>query len=147
MKKNLNVIQIKGTRGLLLIAGIACCLAAGFIWFPGWIGMNIWNYAAKHFEQMPYIGIIQGILLWGIIVASYFTFRRDKLVVCMHSSDGLTEEELKQVFADLRQKSSNDTLIQSMLKAREAELKIKNLSESDIPKADKKENEEILNSK
>ena len=147
MKKNLNVIQIKGTRGILMVIGIGCCLAAGFIWFPGWIGMNIWNFVSKYFEQMPAIGIVQGILLWGILVASYFTFRKEKLVVCMRASEGLSEDELKQVFADIRQRAANDTLIQSMLKAREAELRIKKLEETDIPKTETDETKEPIESK
>ena len=133
MKKNLNVIQIKGTRGILLVVGFVSCLAAGFVFFPGWIGMHLWNFAASYVEQIPSIGIIQGILLWGIIAAAYFTFRKEKLVVCMRASEGLDEDELKKVFADIREKAANDTLIQNMIKARQAELRIKNLQDMNIP--------------
>ena len=139
MKKNLNVIQIKGIKGLFYIAFIGCCLVAGFGWFPGWACMKLWNLAASHFMQMPTIGIIQGILLWGIIAASYFTFRKEKLVVCMKAEDGLSEEELKSVFADMKKNAQNDTIIKSMLKAHEAELRIRNLEETEIPKAEKTE--------
>ena len=136
MRKNLNVIQIKGTRGLLLVAGFISCLVAGFGFFPGWVCMHLWNFISKYFEQMPYIGIIQGLLLWGIIAASYFIFRKEKLVVCMRSSEGLSEEELKAIFADLRKQAANDNLIQSMIRARETELKIKDLKEINLPKAE-----------
>ena len=134
MKKNLNIIQIKGFRGILYIAFIGCCLIAGFGWFPGWTCMKIWNFTSLYIEQMPAIGIVQGILLWGIIAASYFTFRKDKLVVCMKASDGLSEEELKAVFADMKKYAQNDTFIRDMIKAQNAELRIKNLSESNITK-------------
>ena len=50
MKKNLNIIQIKGTRGLLLAAGFVCCLAAGFVYFPGWVCMQVWNQAIEEFN-------------------------------------------------------------------------------------------------
>ena len=133
MKKNLNIIQINGTRGILIVIGIVCCLAAGFIYFPGWVAMHIWNFISAYVEQMPAIGIIQGILLWGIAAASYFIFRKEKLVVCMRASEGLSEDELKKVFADIRERAENDTLIQSMIKARQAELRIKNLSENNVP--------------
>lgn len=133
MKKNLNVIQIKGTRGLLCVVGFVCCLIAGFICFPGYVAMHLWNLISNNFMPIPAIGIIQGILLWGIIVASYFLFRKEKLVVCMRSTDeGLSEDELRQVFAKLKKQADNDTLIQSMLRAKETELKIKNLKESGI---------------
>ena len=134
MKKNLNIIQIKGFRGILYVAFILCCLGAGFGWFPGWLSMKLWNFLSAYIPQMPAIGIIQGILLWGIIAASYFTFRKDKLVVCMKTSEGLNEEELKAVFADMKKQALNDTFIKDMLKAQSAELRIKNLSESNITK-------------
>ena len=133
MKKNLNIIQIKGFKGILYLLLIGCCLTAGFGWFPGWVCMNLWNITSSHIEQMPLIGIVQGMLLWGIIAASYFTFRKDKPVICMKASEGLNEEELKAIFADIKKQAQNDTILQNMLKAREAELKIKNLSESNIP--------------
>lgn len=129
MKKNLNIIQIRGVKGLILVGMLICCLAAGFIAFPGWVAMHIWNFTAAYLE-IPAIGLIQGILLWGIIVASYFTFRKEKLVVCMKSSQGLSEEELKTVFADIKKQAADDKIIQAMLKAREAELKAKETEEN-----------------
>ena len=98
--------------------------------------MKVWNYCSLHMDQIPAIGIFQGILLWGIIAASYFTFRKDKLVVCMKASDGLSEEELKAVFADMKKYANNDLFVKNMIKAHNTELRIKNLSESDIPKTD-----------
>ena len=125
MKKNLNVIQIKGVRGLVLAGFVICCLGAGFIVFPGWVGMHLWNYLATSFNILPIIGLIQGILLWGILAVSYFIFRKEKVVVCMKTPQGLTEEELKAVFADMKKQSLEDPILQAMMKAREAELKYK----------------------
>ena len=136
MKKNFNIIQINGIKGLIYLAFIGCCLAAGFGWFPGWVSMKLWNLASLYSGKIPTIGIFQGILLWGIIAASYFTFRKDKLVVCMRASDGLSEEELKSVFADMKKQVQNDKILNAMLKAHNAELKIKNLSDSNIPQTD-----------
>lgn len=133
MKINLNVIQIKGLRGLMMAGMIVSCLTAGFIWFPGWVAMNIWNLAAKFIVQMPAIGIFQGLLLWGIIAVSYFTFRKEKLVVCMKTPQGLSEEELKAVFADIKRQAQDDKILQAMLKAREAELKLKEENDNKKP--------------
>ena len=119
MKKNLNVIQIKGIKGLIMLVMVGCCLVAGFIVFPGWVAMNIWNVLASLVNNAPSIGIIQGVLLWGIIVASYFTFRKERVVVCMKTPQGLNEEELKAVFADIKKQTQDDKIIQAMLKARE----------------------------
>ena len=128
MKKNLNVIQIKGFRGIMMVALIGCCLAAGFIAFPGLVAMKLWNLVANFNTSIPHIGIVQGILLWGILVASYFTFRREKLIVCMKSPQGLSEEELKAVFADVKKQAQDDTILQAMIRARENELKLKDES-------------------
>ena len=147
MKKSFNVIQVKGFRGILYLAFIGVCLAAGFGWFPGWLCMHIWNHAASYLAQIPSIGILQGMLLWGIIAASYFTFRKDRLVVCMKASEGLSEEELKSVFSEIKKQANDDIFIKNMIKARQAELKIKNLSESNIPQQESVENKEKIESK
>lgn len=131
MKKNLNVIQIKGVKGLIMLVMIGCCLVAGFIVFPGWVAMNIWNVLASLVNNAPSIGIIQGVLLWGIIVASYF----ERVVVCMKTPQGLNEEELKAVFADIKKQTQDDKIIQAMLKARETELKL-NEKEEDNKKTE-----------
>ncbi len=136
MKKNLNIIQIRGIKGILFVVFIGCCLAAGFVVFPGYVAMHAWNFAVKYTAQLPTIGIIQGILLWGIIAASYFTFRKEKLVVCMRASDGLSENELKEVFKSIKKQAANDIIIQNMIKAREAEIKIKKLSDNCEQKQD-----------
>ena len=140
MKKNFNVIQIKGTRGLIMAAFVVTCLAAGFIVFPGWLCMHLWNYASNYSAMVPNIGLIQGVLLWGILAAAYFTFRKDKVVVCMKSPQGLSEEELKEVFADIKKQSENDPILKAMMKAREAELKM----QSDNNQNENVENKEII---
>ena len=125
MKKNLNVIQVKGIRGLLMLLFVGSCLFAGFAVFPGWIAMHAWNYMASYGGGVPTIGLVQGVLLWGIRVVAYFTFRKERVVVCVKSPQGLNEEELKAVFANIKKQAGEDKIIQSMIKAREAELKLK----------------------
>lgn len=125
MKKKLNVIQIKGIRGLIFAGFVVCCLAAGFIVFPGWVGMQAWNLVSTNTGAMPAIGLVQGILLWGILAVSYFIFRKEKVVVCMKTPQGLSEEELKAVFADIKKQSLEDPILHAMMKAREAEMKYK----------------------
>jgi len=124
MRKNINVIQIKGIRGLILAGFVVSCLAAGFIVFPGWVAMNLWNIISSYTLSIPAIGLIQGVLLWGIIAALYFLLRKEKVVVCMKSPQGLSEEELKAVFADIKH-AQEDPILQAMMKARETKLKIK----------------------
>lgn len=134
MKKNFSIIQINGIKGILYMVFIGVCLAVGFGWFPGWLCMKLWNFSAVHINNLPSISIFQGLLLWGIIAASYYTFRKDKPVVCMHSSEGLSEEELRAVFADMQKQAKDDVFLKSLFQSRDAQLRIKNLSESNIPK-------------
>lgn len=150
MKTNFNVIQINGFRGILMAGFVVTCLAVGFIVFPGIVATKLWNIAANHYEQMPLIGIIQGVLLWGIVAVSYFTFKRNKHIVCLKSADTLSEEELKDIFESIKNQTQNDIIINNMLKARETELRIKDLCKSNIPKIDsikKTENEEKIETK
>jgi len=125
MKNKLNVIQIKGIKGLIIAGVVVCCLAAGFIGFPGLVLMKLWNLVSEYVFAIPQIGVFQGILLWGIILASYFTFRKERVVVCMKSPQALSDEELKAVFADIKRQSMEDPILQAMMRAREAELKYK----------------------
>jgi len=121
-----------------MIVSVGCCLAAGFIVFPGWLAMHLWNLISLYCEKMPAIGLIQGILLWGITVASYFTFGKNRIVVCVKSPKSLSEEELKAVFSEVKKQSQDDAILQAMLKARETELKL-------LDEAKVKENEELNN--
>lgn len=123
--KKMNVIQIKGVRGLMLAGFVISCLIAGFIVFPGLVAMYAWNYVTSFSLSVPTIGLFQGVLLWGILLASYFIFRKERVIVCMKSPQGLSEEELKSVFANVKKHSLEDPILQAMLRAREAELKYK----------------------
>ena len=135
MKKNLNIIQIRGIKGLMAVAGLICCLAVGFIVFPGYVAMRLWNFMAAYVQQMPVIGIIQGILLWGIAAVAYFTFRKEKLIVCMRASEGLTEEELKSVFADIKKQAQLEREQKDKEAEQRTEQQTKELKESTSDKA------------
>lgn len=142
MKRNINVIQINGIRGLVMAAFAVICLFVGFIIFPGKVWMCLWNYTSNYFNSMPMIGIFQGVLLWCIIVASYFIFRKNRLVVCFKSPNGLSDEELKSVYESVKKQSMEDPIIQAMQKARELELQQKN-TEENVP-SQKDENNNVV---
>ena len=50
MKRNAKIIQISGLRGILMAIFIVTCLAAGFVVFPGFVAMNIWNHFALNYS-------------------------------------------------------------------------------------------------
>ena len=53
----------------------------------------------------------------------------------MKTPQGLNDEELKAVFADIKKQTQDDKIIQAMLKARETELKL-NEKEEDNKKTE-----------
>ena len=136
MKKNLNIIQIKGIKGLIFAGFVVICLAAGFIAFPGWVCMQLWNIIASYTTTMPAIGIFQGLLLWGILVISYMVLRKERVVVCMKTPQGLSEEELKMILADMKKQAQEDPMYQALMKAREAELKYKQASDATVTESE-----------
>jgi len=107
--------------------------------------MYLWNYLASYLIAIPQIGLFQGILLWAIILTSYFLLRKDRVIVCMKSTQGLSEEELKTVFADIKRQSMEDPILQSMLKAKEAELKYKIQQNLEIKDAESNQNSDNTN--
>lgn len=102
MKRNLRIVQIKGVRGLLLTLFIISCLIAGFIAFPAFLAMNIWNYLAAETGSFPLINFYQGILLWAIIVFSIFIFNKRKFIVSFSSKQELTEDEVKNIVSRIK---------------------------------------------
>lgn len=119
MKKRLNVIQINGFKGLVMAAGIVTCLAAGFIGFPGIVMKTIWNFISSQTGLMPEIATLQGILLWGIIVLSYITFRKKPLLVEFKSADDLSREEIDAVMNRIRVERQADIITKAMMRAKE----------------------------
>lgn len=121
MKKNFNVIQINGFKGILLLIGAAMCLAAGFIAFPGIVMKYSWNFIASYLGFVPSIGVLQGILLWGIIVVGYFAFKKKGFLVEFKSADDLSREEMDAVMHRIRMERQSDIIARSILKAKELE--------------------------
>lgn len=105
MKRNVRVIQINGFRGLLLAIFVVTCLIAGFVVFPAFLTMHIWNYLAITTGSFPLINFLQGILLWAIIIFSIYLFNKKKFIVSFNSQQELTDDELKDVISRIKAKS------------------------------------------
>lgn len=96
----MRVIQITGFRGLLIALFIGVCLVAGFVAFPGYAAMKLWN---RFGDWVPAINIIQGTLLWTIIaIIIYMANRKDKYLVTMRHSSELSEEELQKLMEKIK---------------------------------------------
>jgi len=102
MRKNVKIIQINGFKGVILALAIIACLSAGFIAFPGFLVMQIWNYISVKLAMIPSIGIIQGALLWGIAVVSYMIIRNKHFMVSFKTPTELSEDELDEVMSRIK---------------------------------------------
>ncbi len=102
MKKNLRVVQINGFRGLFLSLFIISCLIAGFVAFPSFIVMSLWNYLAVKTGSLYSLNFGEGLLLWGIITFSIYIFNKKKLIVSFNSQQELTEDEVRDVVSKIK---------------------------------------------
>lgn len=115
--KNFNMIQINGLRGILMACGIGVCLAAGFVVFPGFVMKSLWNVLANYIGMVPSIGLVQGLLLWSIMVIGYVTFRKNRMFIEFRSSRDLTNEEMAEVMKRIRIQQEADIIAKSMMEA------------------------------
>ncbi len=75
MKNKCTVIHINGLTGVLIAGFLIMCAIAGFVIFPAWCCMHIWNALASIVSNMPVMQLKHGALLWVIIaLASYAAF-------------------------------------------------------------------------
>ena len=137
MRNRLNIIQINGIKGILFLAFAAVCLGAGFIVFPGMMLKMGWNALSSMTGMLPVIGVIQGTLLWGIVVVSYFTFKKKGFFVEFKSADDMSRAEMDAVIQRIRTERQADIISKSIMRAREIDLK----SQNDLDKFIKEEQE------
>lgn len=121
MKKNFNVIQINGIKGLIMAGGIVACLFAGFVMFPGMVMKTVWNFISSNIGVIPQIATLQGVLLWGIVVVSYFAFRRKGFMVEFKSADDLSRDEMDEVMQRIRMERQSDILTKALMNAKKME--------------------------
>ena len=121
MKKNFNVIQITGITGLVMAGGIVACLFAGFVMFPGMVMKTVWNIISSSIGIIPQIATLQGVLLWGIVVVSYFAFRRKGFMVEFKSADDLSRDEMDEVMQRIRMERQSDILTKALMNAKKME--------------------------
>ena len=112
MKRNAKIIQISGIKGLITALFVVTCLAAGFVAFPGFVAMNIWNHFAG--SSVPEINLYQGILLWAIVALVYFIANKQSFSVSFETPKELNEEELNMLMERIKLQSKA-TMINKMI--------------------------------
>lgn len=116
MKRNMRVLQINGFRGIFLALFIVSCLIVGFIAFPSFLAMNIWNYLASKTGSFPAITFLEGLLLWAIIVFSAYIFNKRRFIVSFNAQQELTEDEVRQVLSRIKKQVINKNELSKELK-------------------------------
>lgn len=128
MKNKARIIEIKGFRGILTTIFMVTCLAAGFIVFPGYVAMSIWNHFAEY--NLPQLCLYQGVLLWVIIALSYYILTKKNVSVSIAAQRELNEEELNILMNRIKIQSEARALNKMLIKDIE-ELKKEDFSKSE----------------
>lgn len=142
MKRNFNVIQINGFRGLVIALGVVTCLAAGFIVFPGLVMKSLWNVVSSYTGVLPEIAMLQGILLWAIMVIGYLAFRKNKMMIEFKSANDLSRDEMEEVMQRIRLQRQADIIAKAMANAQK-ELEAQNIVNSEENKVEETEKNHI----
>ncbi len=137
--KKVKMIEIRGISGLLKLGFIGVCLVAGFGVFPGFALMLLWNSFIAANTPIPSIGILQGLLLYGISVVIYLLHNRPKFSISCGAFKDLSDEELDRIItkakldAEKRMTMSGFDFFQSKLEEMEKSQK------EELEEKDKKE--------
>ena len=134
MRKNYNVIKISGFKGVIFAIFIVGCLIAGFLTFPGWACMHIWNFVAGFFDNAPQMSLIHGVLMWCIIALSIYALNQGNFCISfggapVHSP---SEERIKEILRQVHEKNSSIIPIESVVKNESEDLESDNVSKDDI---------------
>lgn len=106
MNKNYKVIKINGFRGVLTAIFIIGCALTGFIVFPGWVCMNIWNACVSQ-TTLPVMTLVHGCILWAIIGLSIYALNNSRSLVGFSSHPALSEEQIKDIMDRVKRNTKN----------------------------------------
>lgn len=95
--KSFRIMQIGASSGILMWTFVFACLVAGFIVFPSYLSMSVWNYIAQYFDIIPPIGIAQGLFLWIIIIMAYGTLKASYFFVNLTPSLTFMEKDFENI--------------------------------------------------
>lgn len=93
----MKIIKIDGFKGLFTAAFIGICIFAGFVIFPGYCAMELWNKYCVNLLNFPTLSILQGVILWAIIAVSYFILDKKGIAISFQETKGLSESEINMI--------------------------------------------------
>ena len=107
MKKNARVIEISGITGLLFLLFTIICLFVGFVVFPGYVSMTMWNKLVAPYG-LPVIRLYQGMLLWVIIALGIYLSNGGKSPIAFKSAAQLNEREIVDLMSRINEKAKQN---------------------------------------
>ena len=107
MRKTSRIIEISGFMGLVILLFSITCLFVGFVVFPGYLAMNLWNKLAVSMIDFRYINLFQGVLLWGIFALTVFIARGGKSPIAFRTASQLDENEIVDLMSKIKERTAN----------------------------------------
>lgn len=103
MKRKIKVVEINGFRGILVIVYAIICAFAGFILFPAWSLMQLWNMLGTYIYNLPQMNLMHGFMLYAILILLYFATNSHKTCFGV-SSVNLTKSHIASIMNDIEDK-------------------------------------------
>ena len=107
MRKNIKIVEINGLRGIFLIAYAVVCAAAGFILFPAWAIMSVWNWFGTYIYHLPHMNLIHGFMLYAIFVLIGFATKSCSNSLSITSAN-LTKSHIAALMDDIDEENRKD---------------------------------------
>ena len=79
------------------------CAVAGFVFFPAWGLMTLWNYVATNIYPMPHMNLLLGFMLYAVVILTYIATKPNKTFFGISSAD-LTDSNIAAIMKDLNNK-------------------------------------------
>ncbi len=123
----MKIVQIDGIRGLITAVFIGVCLFAGFVVFPGYAAMYLWNTYLVNLLMFPVLNLLQGVLLWGIVAITYCILAKQNFAVSFKESKELSDAELDSIIQKAKISSNMRMMNKVISKSDKFELNNKDL--------------------
>ena len=112
----MKVLKINGIRGVVFVIFCLCCLITGFIYFPSWACMHIWNAVANYFYQMPKMELIHGGVLWAIIALSLYVVHTNKSFISLQKITPKDDIIMKNIIQQMKEEKQQAILKENLTK-------------------------------
>ena len=94
MNKNFKVIQVHGLSGLLILGFVLTGVFCGFVIFPIWVIMNVWNAVIADMLRGPLINYFQASLLWLAVILSLYLVLKNSISIKIQKEEYIGPKEI-----------------------------------------------------